>query len=95
MSEETSVAEAKAHFSEYLRKAELGESVVITRYGKAVAALVSAELLEDLRRLQAAGPSQGLAGLAGLWSDSEEIAEEVEQIVKGRAAVRTSTPLTE
>lgn len=95
MSTETSVAQAKAHFSEYLRQAELGESIVITRYGKAVAALVSAELLEDLRRLQAAGPERGLVGLAGMWEDSEDFAEELAGIVAGRGAVRETNNLGE
>lgn len=85
MSTETSVAQAKARFSEYLRQAELGEPVVITRYGKAVAALVSADLLESLRRLQAAGPEQGLAGLAGRWDDPEDLLNDLDDLSSHRA----------
>jgi len=40
-----------------------------------VAALVSADELERLRRLQSAGPEGGLASVAGGWKDSEELAE--------------------
>jgi prevent-host-death family protein len=40
-----SAAELKAHLSEYLRAAEHGRAVLITRHGKAVAALVSADEL--------------------------------------------------
>lgn len=37
------LAEAKSHFAELIRKVEQGEDVVLTRYGKAVARIVSAE----------------------------------------------------
>ena len=36
------IAEAKAHFAELIRKAENGEDIVLTRYGKAVARIVAA-----------------------------------------------------
>ena len=46
------VAEAKNHFSDVLRRAEYGgERVVVERHGKPVAAIVSTE---DLRQLEAA-----------------------------------------
>lgn len=35
------IAEAKSHFAELIRKAENGEDIVLTRYGKAVARIVS------------------------------------------------------
>jgi prevent-host-death family protein len=45
------VAEAKNHFSDVLRRAEYGgERVVVERHGKPVAAIVSTD---DLRRLEA------------------------------------------
>jgi prevent-host-death family protein len=69
-----SVAEAKAHFADCLRSAERGEPVVITRHGKAVAAVVAAEDLERLERLRAAGPEGGLASVAGGWEGSEDVA---------------------
>lgn len=73
MSKEGSVTEIKARFSEYIRAAQRGEPVVITRHGKAVAALVGCEELETLQRLQSAGPEGGLASVAGGWEDSDEL----------------------
>lgn len=70
-----SIAEAKAHFADCLRQAEGGEAIVLTRHGKAIAALVPIELLEQLDRLRAAGPEGGLASVAGGWKGSEEVAE--------------------
>lgn len=68
-----SVAQIKATLSEQIRSAEHGESVIITRHGKAVAALIPAEDLETIRRLRAVGPEGGLASIAGGWEDSEEL----------------------
>jgi antitoxin (DNA-binding transcriptional repressor) of toxin-antitoxin stability system len=56
-----------------MRKAEAGDPVVITRHGKAVVALVRADLLQRLERLASAGPAAGLAGLAGGWRGSGEL----------------------
>ncbi len=75
MATRVTAARAKAEFAECVRKAEAGEAVVITRHGKPVAALVSAERLRQIERLSAAGPEAGLAGLAGGWEDSEEVVE--------------------
>ena len=68
-----SVAEVKATLSEQLREVEHGEAVVITRHGKAVAALVPIADLETLERLRAAGPAGGLASIAGGWEGSEDL----------------------
>lgn len=68
-----SIAEVKATLSERIREVENGEPVLITRHGKAVAALVRAEDLRMLERLRAAGPEGGLASIAGGWDDSEEL----------------------
>ena len=68
-----SAAKAKAEFAECMRKAEAGDPVVITRHGKAVVALVRADRLQQLERLRSAGPSAGLASLAGGWRGSEEL----------------------
>ncbi|MCF8128944.1 MAG: type II toxin-antitoxin system prevent-host-death family antitoxin, partial [Deltaproteobacteria bacterium] len=54
MENNMSVAEAKATFSECIRKAEAGNAVLITRHGKLVAALVSPSDLEHLERLRKA-----------------------------------------
>ena len=68
-----SVAEAKATLSDAIRAVESGATVVITRRGKPVAALVRAEDLTTLERLRAAGPQQGLASIAGGWKDSDDL----------------------
>lgn len=73
MDKSISVAEAKATFSECIRQVEGGSSVLITRHGKPVAALVRPSDLEHLERLRKAGPESGLASIAGGWKDSEEL----------------------
>ena len=74
MNKSISVAKAKATFSDCIRQAEVGSPVLITRHGKPVAALVRAGDLEHLERLRKAGPESGLAGIAGGWENSEELA---------------------
>ena len=74
MEKNISVAEAKATFSECIRKVEAGSAVLITRHGKPVAALVSPSDLEHLKRLRKAGQESGLASIAGGWKNSEELA---------------------
>lgn len=73
MEEKVSVAEAKATFSECIRKVEAGSSVLITRHGRPVAALVRPNDLEHLERLRKAGPESGLVSIAGGWEESEEL----------------------
>ena len=73
MSKSRSVADVKAKLSEYIRAAEHGEPVVITRHGRAVAALVRPQDLDMIERLRSAGPEGGLASIAGGWKDSEEL----------------------
>ena len=68
-----SVAEAKATLSQCIRQAKGGESVLIARHGKPVAALVPPDDLEHLQRLRKVGPEGGLASLAGGWEGSEEL----------------------
>jgi prevent-host-death family protein len=72
------ISEVKAKFSEYIRAAEHGDPVVITRHGRAVAALVGPDELQTLQRLRAAGPQSGLASIAGGWRDSEDLARILE-----------------
>lgn len=74
-----SVAEAKARFSSCIREAEAGQSVIITRHGKEVAAVVGADEARQLERLRAAGPAGGLASLAGGWKGSDELAHHLQQ----------------
>ena len=77
MGREVTVAEVKKQLSSWVHQVEHGEPVIITRRGKPVAALVSTGDLEQLERLRAAGPGAGLAGLAGGWEGSEELADDV------------------
>lgn len=81
-------AEAKTHFAESLRRAEAGDVVEITRYGKPVAAIVGARTLEQLERLRAAGPQEGLLSLVGRWDDGDELADEIDRVVSNRGPVR-------
>ena len=80
------LGQTKSRFAECVRAAESGHEIVITRHGKAVAALVSSEDLGLLRRLRAAEGGQGLATLAGGWAGSAEVA----RLASGRR--RTSRP---
>lgn len=73
MGKSLSVAEVKATLSERVRDVENGQTVVITRHGRAVAALVPVEDLEHLARLRAARPEGGLASLAGGWEGSDDL----------------------
>lgn len=75
MRETVPVADAKTHFAKIVRRAETGEVVVLSRHGKAVAAVVSAADVDRLERLRAAGPEKGLASVAGGWNGSEELAD--------------------
>lgn len=72
-----SLAVAKAGLSRYVRAVERGETVVITRHGAAVAALVPAGDLPAVERLRAAGPEGGLASIAGGWRGAEELVRRV------------------
>ena len=79
MNKSISVAEAKATFSECIRKVESGLPVLITRHGKSVAALVSPDDLEHLERLRKAGPEGGLVSIAGGWEGSEDLVDILEK----------------
>jgi prevent-host-death family protein len=85
MSRRLPAARVKAEFAECVRKAEAGDAVVITRHGRAVAALVPADRLEQLERLRAAGPEAGLAGLAGGWKGSEDLVAAIASVRRSRA----------
>ncbi len=79
MTRALSVAEAKATLSERIREVENGEPIFITRHGRRVAALVSAEDVEHLQRLRAAGPQAGLASILGGWEGSDELVRAIEE----------------
>jgi prevent-host-death family protein len=79
MEKSVSVAEAKAALSECIRQVEGGSSMIITRHGKPVAALVPPNDLEQLERLRKAGPEGGLASIAGGWEGSDELVRILEE----------------
>ncbi len=84
MSRSLTIADAKAHLSDAVKRAEGGEAVVLTRYGRAVAALIS---VQDLARLRAqSGP--GLASLAHGWAGSHELASTIDEVRLGRTPPR-------
>ena len=88
MTKTAPASEVKENFADYVRSAEEGESVVITRYGRPVAVLLSTSRYERLERLASPPPDAGLAGLVGRWEDGDELADEVERVVRSRHAVR-------
>jgi prevent-host-death family protein len=72
-----SVAEAKATLSDAIRDVEAGGTVLITRRGQPVAALVRPEDVAVLERLRAAGPEGGLASVAGGWEGADELVADI------------------
>jgi len=54
------------------------------RRGKDVAAVVPAADVDQRRRLPAAGPEGGLAGLAGGWKGSDALANELASVKRSR-----------
>ncbi|MCK6587355.1 MAG: type II toxin-antitoxin system prevent-host-death family antitoxin [Polyangiaceae bacterium] len=94
MSKAMTIAEAKAHFSECVKSAEGGETVLITRYGRAAAAVVSAKYLAELEAERRKVPAQqGLAALVGRFPDGAELTSEVDRIVRDRSAPRKTPRL--
>ena len=88
---EVTVATAKARFAACLRAAEEGKTVVITKHGRRVAALVSAADAEQLSRLRASAAPAGLASVAGGWKGSDDL---VKAITAGkRSGPRAVPPL--
>jgi prevent-host-death family protein len=75
MARRWSVAELKATLSERLREVKRGQTVMITRNGKPIAALLPAAAVERLERVRAAGPEGGLASVAGGWQGSDELVQ--------------------
>jgi prevent-host-death family protein len=80
MATKASVAEIEAHFSDFVRAAESGNTVLVTRHGKPVVALVPASEVAQLERPRAAGPEKGLISVAGGWEGSEELIERIAEI---------------
>jgi prevent-host-death family protein len=90
MSNAIPLSEAKAHLSALLDEVEhRGQVVVITRHGRRTAALVPADVVQMLERLRAARPQAGLAGAAGGWRRSSELADALDGLRRDAArAVR-------
>jgi prevent-host-death family protein len=82
MDKSISIVEAKATFSDCIRQVEAGSSVLITRHGKPVAAIVRPTELEHLERLKKAGPGSGLVSIAGGWEDSDDLAAILDKSVR-------------
>jgi prevent-host-death family protein len=82
MNRSVPLAEAKATLSDCIREVEGGKSVLITRHGKPVAALVHPKDLDNLERLKKAGPEGGLVSLAGGWEGSDELARLLDESVR-------------
>jgi prevent-host-death family protein len=83
MAPTVTAAQAKSEFAACIRKAETGETVVITRHGKPVAVLVAAERAASI----AGGPGRGgggLAALAGGWKGSEEFVRTLARLRRSR-----------
>ena len=78
MPKNLSLAEAKATLSECIREVERGEPVVITRHGKPVAAIVTANDLDQVLRLRAASPKAGLASLIGKLKDADDFLAQID-----------------
>lgn len=92
MSQQRSIAEAKARFAECVATAEAGNPVVITRHGKPVAVLLPATDLALVDRLRNESPEAGLAGLSA-WDDLDDWAETVERVARERSPSAPVPPL--
>ncbi|MCC5993028.1 MAG: type II toxin-antitoxin system Phd/YefM family antitoxin [Rhodobacteraceae bacterium] len=67
------IAEAKAQFAELIRRAEAGESIELTRYGRPVARIVAAERLVGRPLL---GAMKGAFSVPDdMFAGDEEVAE--------------------
>lgn len=79
MAKTVSVAHMEAHLSDCIQAAEEGDTVVITRNGQPVVALVK---VAEPERLRAEGSQEGLASLAGGWEGSEELVQRVAESLR-------------
>lgn len=95
MTKKIAVSEAKENLPRYLREIRTGESVLITRYGRPVAALVSLESLARLEESSEEAPEKGLAGLAQRWSDGDQLADDMARLTRRRTAPRQVSELGE
>ncbi len=83
MAQTLSVGEAKKRFSEIMsRVIYKRERFIISRRGKAMAALVSSDDLEKLEKEPCA--PKGLLAAVGAWADFEEIDQMIDDIYRQR-----------
>jgi prevent-host-death family protein len=83
---EVPVAEAKRDFKRVLDAAERGESTVVMRHGKPVAAIGPYEAERPRRQLPKPIEPGGLLSLAGLLADWDTIDEDIAEIIAARAS---------
>jgi len=87
MKRAVSIVEAKARFAEFVREAEAGEPIAITRHGRVVAGVVSADDLATVRarrQTRAKGTLLELRKHAGM----EEFVKELDAAIEARGAPR-------
>jgi prevent-host-death family protein len=72
-----SVAEAKAKFSELLKRAEAGEEIVVTRHGKPVATIAGRTDIEPKKKLRGA-----MKGKIWIAPDFDELGPEWDEYIK-------------
>ena len=82
------VAEAKAHLTDCIRRAEHSEPVVITRHGEPVAVLVSIADFERVAAARAGSAKHGLAAVAAGWEGSGELAARAMDVTRSRGKAR-------
>ena len=73
------VGDMEIHLTEHISEVEAGESIMITRSGEPVAALIKPEDFEHLEKLRANGFMKLVSG----WDDLEELARIIEESRKG------------
>lgn len=73
-----SVAEAKAKFSELIKRAEAGEEIIVTRHGKAVAT-IAAPPKADTTRASLIGSMKGKIWIS---DDFDELGPEWDEYIK-------------
>lgn len=82
MAKTLSIAELEAHVTDCIQAAEEGDTVVVTRNGRPVVALVRA--VDAGKRLPCPKGAQGLASLAGGWEGSDELVERIAEHRRSR-----------
>jgi prevent-host-death family protein len=74
----TTIADAKAHFADLIRRAEAGERITLTRHGRPVAVLGPA-------------PETGTIPLIGAFKGKIVIADDFDDLPEGFAAAMTAS----